>query len=299
MRPAMPGLVERLYRGLPILRELFQIRDSLRHELSAFRVVELMREWELDLEQHPRYGDPRRLLRYAFQVNSQSGEDGILYEIFRRIGATDRVFLEIGLGDGLESNTAFLLALGWRGYWIDTDGAFVRTLAGRGIGADRVRTAVTSVTRENAAPLLASLGVPREFDLLSLDIDQNTYYVWEGLREYRPRVVVIEYNAALPASLDWKVAYDPHRTWDGTQNFGASLKALERLGRGLGYSLVGCDLAGTNAFFVRDDLVGDKFAAPFTSENHHEPVRYALLHRRGHRRGILDLGVMDDAGARR
>jgi hypothetical protein len=291
MRAAMPGLVERFYRGLPILRELFQIRDSLRHELSAIRVVQLMRDWELELERHPRYGDPRRLQRYAFQVNSQSGEDGILHEIFRRIGTTDRVFVEIGLGDGLESNTAFLLALNWRGTWIDSDGAFEATLARRGIGPDRVRCAVSSVTRENVAPLLNSLGVPREFDLLSLDIDQNTYYVWEGLREYRPRVVVIEYNAALPADLDWKVAYDPRRMWDETQNFGASLKALEGLGRDLGYALVGCDLAGTNAFFVRAELAGDQFAAPFTAENHHEPVRYALLHRRGHRRGILDAGT--------
>jgi hypothetical protein len=298
MRPAMPGLLERFYRGLPVVRELFQIRDSVRHELSAFRMVQLMREWELELEQHPRYGDPRRLLRYAFQVNSQSGEDGILYEIFRRIGTSDRVFVEMGLGDGLESNTAFLIALNWRGYWIDSNGAFSRTLAGRGIGADRVRCSVTSVTRENAAPLLKSLGVPPEFDLLSLDIDQNTYYVWEGLREYRPRVVVIEYNAALPADLDWKVAYDAQRSWDGTQNFGASLKALERLGRDLGYVLVGCDLAGTNAFFVRGDLAGEKFAAPFTAENHYEPVRYALLHRRGHRRGILDLGVAKEPGSR-
>jgi len=284
-------LIEKFYRGLPVVRELFQIRDSLRHELSTLKTIQLMRDWELDLERHPRYGDPRRLPRYSFQVNSQSGEDGILHEIFRRIGSGDRVFVEIGLEDGLESNTAFLLAKGWRGYWIDSDAAFQRTLAEYGIGPDLVRSAVSFVTRENVASLLRSLSVPREFDLLSIDIDQNTYYAWEALREYRPRVVVIEYNAALPPDLDWKVAYDPRRLWDGSQNFGASLKALELLGRRLEYALVGCDLAGTNAFFVREDLAGENFAAPFTAENHHEPVRYALLHRRGHRRGLLDAGT--------
>jgi len=284
----MQGLLKRFYRSLPIVRELFQIRDSLRHELSALKAVQLMREWELELERHPRYGDPRRVPRYSFQVNSQSGEDGILHEIFRRIGSGDRVFVEIGLADGLECNTAFLLAQNWRGYWIDSSGAFQRTLAQSGVGPGRVRSAVAFVTRENVAPLLQSLGAPREFDLLSIDIDQNTYYAWSALREYRPRVVVIEYNAALPPDLDWKVAYDPRRVWDGTQNFGASLKALELLGREMGYELVGCDLAGTNAFFVREDLVGEKFAAPFTAENHYEPMRYALLQRRGHQRGILD-----------
>ena len=37
--------------------------------------------------------------------------------------------------------------------------------------------------------------------------------------------------------------------------------ALERLGRRKGYTLVGCDSRGVNAFFVRDDLCAGRFAA--------------------------------------
>jgi hypothetical protein len=54
------------------------------------------------------------------------------------------------------------------------------------------------------------------------------------------------------------------------------------------YSLVGCDLGGTNAFFVRNDLLGDKFAAPFTSENHYEPPRYFLIRREAHSTAFSD-----------
>jgi len=50
----------------------------------------------------------------------------------------------------------------------------------------------------------------------------------------------------------------------------------------LGYSLVGCDLTGINAFFVRDDLVKDRFPGPFTSENHYESPRYDLRFRFAH-----------------
>jgi hypothetical protein len=265
------------------------VRDSLRHEIANLHAVQLTQLLDMEGSRHPRYGDPRRLLRYSLQVNSQSGEDGILHEIFRRIGETDRTFVEVGVGDGTENNTAFLLALGWSGFWIDGSGAFRATLRRHSVPAERLRGAVAFVRRETIAPLFAQLGVPAEFDLLSLDVDQNTYYVWEGLGGYRPRVVVIEYNAAIPADVDWKVAYDGDRVWDGSQNFGASLKALERLGRERGYALVGCDMAGTNAFFVREDLVEDRFLAPFTAENHFEPVRYRLLHRWGHRRALLDL----------
>ena len=142
--------------------------------------------------------------------------------------------------------------------------------------------------RENISALFEQLGVPKEFDLLSLDIDQNTYYAWEGLRGFRSRVVVVEYNAAIPPDVDWKVRYDSNRKWNGTQNFGASLKAFEILGRQFGYSLVGCELLGANAFFVRDDLLAGKFAEPFTSENHYEPPRYSMWHRRCHPPSILD-----------
>jgi hypothetical protein len=149
------------------------------------------------------------------------------------------------------------------------------------------------VDKENIAEHLEKLGVPREIDLLSLDIDQNTYHVWEALHEFSPRVVVVEYNAAVPPDIEWKVHYVPDRRWDGTQNFGASLKAFEVLGNRLGYRLVGCDFNGVNAFFVRSDLVADSFAAPFTAENHYEPPRYSCIHRTAHPPGILDRWEVD------
>ena len=73
--------------------------------------------------------------------------------------------------------------------------------------------------------------------------------------------------------------------WDGSNFSGASLGALAALGHEKGYALVGCSLAGVNAFFVREDLVGESFCAPFSAENHYEPPRYFLYHRPGHRRG--------------
>jgi len=102
-------------------------------------------------------------------------------------------------------------------------------------------------------------------------------------------VIVVEYNAAWPPSIDWKVDYDPSATFDGTLYFGASLKAFELLGRELGYSLVGCNLAGVNAFFVRSDLCGEHFLGPFSAENHFEPARYWLLKPRGASDGNLPL----------
>lgn len=262
---------------------------EVRAATNNINTANVIRLVDFELDRNPRYNDERRLLKFGFQVNSQNAEDGMIHEIFRRIGVGRRVFAEIGISDGTENNTAFLLSQGWTGFWVDGDQTFRRMLSARAdLQGDCVKSVVSFVTKENVAGLFAQLGVPEEFDLLSLDIDQNTYYAWEGLSMYRPRAVVVEYNALLPPDIDWKVHYESNRVWNGTSNFGASLKAFELLGRQLGYELVGCDLIGVNAFFVRSDLVGDRFAAPFTAENHYEPPRYALSHRRGHRTAILD-----------
>jgi hypothetical protein len=284
------NLIRKFYSRLPVIREMKQIRNVLSQLRSEFKGFESVRLLEFELKDHARYGDPKRLLRHAFQVSSSSGEDGIIQEIFRRVNSAGRVFVEIGAGDGTENNTSFLLSLGWTGFWLDAQEEFLNTIRKRqDLNNGCVRGLAAFVTKENIATLFAQLEVPTEFDLLSIDVDQNTYHVWEGLATYKPRVVVIEYNASLPPGIDWKVHYEPNRVWDGSINFGASLKALELLGKKLGYCLVGCEFCGANAFFVRDDLVAPElFSEPFTAENHFEPPRYALANRLGHLPAVLD-----------
>src|SRR5476649_1423161 len=66
-----------------------------------------------------RYSDPLSLARFQAQVYSQNGEDGMIAEIFRRIGCESKFFVEIGIEDGLQNNTRFLLEQGWQGVWIE------------------------------------------------------------------------------------------------------------------------------------------------------------------------------------
>jgi hypothetical protein len=238
----------------------------------------------------PKYQDVKRLGRYEHKVFSQSGEDGILAEIFRRIGTTGKVFAECAPGDGRENNTVYWLTRGWTGLWIEGNRRHVQAIRerfSRRITEGALRLQHEFVTAENVEGLLDKASLPKSFDLLSIDIDRNDYWVWQGIRECHPRVVVIEYNAIFPPGCDWVVDYAPDATWDETSNCGASLSALERLGTEKGYRLVGCTLAGTNAFFVAADLAGDHFCAPFTAENHYEPPRYYLTARKsGHRRSV-------------
>jgi hypothetical protein len=200
---------------------------------------------------------------YEKKVRSQNGEDGMIEEIFRRIGAADRFFVEFGVQDGLECNTAHLsLDKDWSGLLIEGNERFYRSLCVNYAQHHKVRTAHQFVTRENIAVIFQYYAVPAEFDFLSVDIDGNDYWVWMALAAYRPRVVVIEYNAAFPPPRKAVIEYNPKFVWNGTSYFGASLSSLAALGKRLGYALVGADLRGVNAFFIREDLLD---AAKFTA----------------------------------
>ncbi len=188
---------------------------------------------------------------YEERVFSQNGEDGVLRELLLRVGTPERFVVEIGAGDGSENNsTLWLERYGWSGLLIEGDAAGAERLAAR---FDRGRN-VTVVARRIDLPALDETlrehYVPVGFDLLSIDTDGNDYWYWERMAAWRPRIVVIEYNASRGPDDDWVMPYDADHRWKGDTVFGASLAALARLGTSLGYALAGCDTSGVNAFFV-------------------------------------------------
>ena len=256
-----------------------QIALALNHiaNFSAATVqMDLHRFWTETLAQ-PRYADPKRLLRHGFKVYSQHDEDGIIQEIFRRIGATKRTFVEFGVETGIECNTVKLLIEGWRGLWIESTAQACKNISSTfdAFLKDRRLTLNQSlVTAENINTLIKSADLDGEIDLLSIDIDFNDYWVWKAVQIVKPRVVVIEYNAGLRPPLSLTVPYQPNHAGGGTNFFGASLEALVRLGCTKGYRVVGCNISGSNAFFVRDDLCADRFIEPATAEEHYEPPRH-------------------------
>jgi hypothetical protein len=90
--------------------------------------------------------------------------------------------------------------------------------------------------------ILAETPIPREFDVLSIDIDGNDYHVWNAIERYRPNVVVIEYNPTIPSAVNFVQKADMR------VNHGSSILALVRLAGHKGYELVSA--TQHNCFFV-------------------------------------------------
>lgn len=198
--------------------------------------------------------------------------------------------------DGLECNSHYLLFRGWKGLWIEgslSEYQGILSKFGPVVSAGILSVENSFITKENINQLLSKRGFSEDIDLLSIDIDGNDYHVWKEISVVFPRVVCIEYNAKFPPDCEWIMPYFSAHIWQGNDRHGASLKALELLGREKGYQLVGTNVTGVNAFFVRQDLAADLFPMPATAENLYNAPNYQLKHLSGHpsEACLLDCGV--------
>lgn len=89
------------------------------------------------------------------RVYSQNGEDGILEEILRRVGAESRYFVEFGVGSGSECNCARLaLEEGWHGLFLEVDPPSFKQLEERYRNVSGIKCVRSSVTSSNIEQLL-------------------------------------------------------------------------------------------------------------------------------------------------
>ena len=230
------------------------------------------------VQDHHRWWQARDLRAYELKVYSQNGEDGILKEILRRIGVRHRFFVEFGVETGAECNCARLARdEGWAGVFLEASPELFAGLQANYRPFGAVRCQQAAVTSRNIEDLLAAHQVPTDFDVLSIDIDGNDYWVWKAITRWQPRVVIIEYNAAHPPPVKWVMRENPDHRWNGTNYFGASLTSLSLLGREKGYTLVGTDSRGVNAFFVRCELVNPEQFVDTALFYHYSPFNHPAL----------------------
>lgn len=200
----------------------------------------------------------KKLGIFEQNFTSQGGEDGIIKAIFDKIGRTNKFCIEFGI-HSTQGNTIHLSRKGWNCLWMDG-----------GRGGKNIKKEF--ITPKNVEDLFRKYKVPKEFDLLSIDIDSNDYWVWKAIKKYSPRVVVIEYNSNIPPTESKTIKYDINMRWNCIDDYyGASLLALYKLGKSKNYTLIGCNSLGINAFFVRNDLIKNNFQIKSVEEAYNPP----------------------------
>lgn len=202
------------------------------------------------------------LRRAGFKVFSQWDEDGIIQYLISKIPIESRTFIEFGVENYEESNTRFLLLNNhWQGLVLDASAADIEYIRGDRIHWQYDLQAERAwITRENIDALVASAGFSEDVGLLSIDLNGNDYWIWEAVRSVRPRIAIIEYNSLLglePITVPYREDFDRNAAHYSNLYYGSSLAALHRLAQSKGYILIGSNVWGHNAFFVRSDVAGE------------------------------------------
>jgi hypothetical protein len=200
---------------------------------------------------------------YEFKVFSQWGEDGIIQHLIGKLDIVNRTFIEFGVEDFFESNCRYLLMKDyWQGFVIDGSSANIARLkSSYFFWKYPLQARASFVTRENVASLLEESGFDQDVGILSIDIDGVDFYVLEKLDAWRPRILIVEYNGIFGSRRAVSVPYSPDfrrsaQHWSNLY-YGASLRAFHHLASSRNYALVGVNSAGSNAFFVRRDVLNE------------------------------------------
>lgn len=192
----------------------------------------------------------KSLKDFGRNIYSQFGEDGILEKILEKVEVKSKVAVEFGAWDGYHySNTANLWTNGWKGILIEGITSRYETLKQNTKDYDCICiNAYVKPSGDNSLEsIIEDSGVGFDIGVLSIDIDGNDYWIFHGLQNIRPCIVICEYNPTIPAEIDLYAEYGNY--------FGASASALKRVATEKGYQLVA--VTDTNCFFVLNELCRD------------------------------------------
>jgi hypothetical protein len=199
------------------------------------------------------------LSEVEFQVFSQFGDDGIIQYLIDKLPITNKTFIEFGVENYTEANTRFLLINNyWSGMVMDGDASNISQIKnGQIYSFYDLRAIQCFITKDNINDILNSSGFKKEVGILSIDIDGNDYWVWEAIKGWEPQIIICEYNSLFgfdePVTIPYKSEFV--RGVASPFNFyGTSLKAAYLLAKERGYFFVGCNSAGNNAYFIKEQL---------------------------------------------
>jgi hypothetical protein len=189
-------------------------------------------------------------------IYSQFGEDGVIGKIFSIIKDQDHWCVEFGASDGITGSNTYNLInnFNWNGVLIEADSNVFKKLKETYNNSKNVTLINKFVEFEGKNVLdsiLQETNIPKNFDLLSIDIDGNDYYIWNSVKQFKPKVVLIEFNQTIPNHIDFI------QKKDVSVHHGSSILSFVKLGKKLGYELVAT--TDINAFFVEKsyfDLFG-------------------------------------------
>lgn len=183
-----------------------------------------------------------------YEGHSQKKQHCYIKFIFDNIGSTNKYYVDVGAYDGVTNSNVIDLKLhsGWDGLMLDNN-----------LEDNALNLHKHSVTKDNICDLFERYNVPKEFDLLSLDIDGMDYWILSVILEkYSPRLIVVESNVRFLPSESKVLRYREDYCWDGLNWYGASPLAFRKLSNNFDYTPV--YILNDDLFIIRNDELSEE-----------------------------------------
>lgn len=202
--------------------------------------------------------DYKNPISWEFSGFSQSGGDGIIDVLTRKLLNPNRYFIEIGANDGIENNTAWL-AFARRYTGIMAEG--IPRLSKRSnyiLGPLCLVDCLNLFVNKDNINVIKEKALCMDPDVFSLDIDGIDYYVAKAFLEtgFRPKIISVEYNSVFGPSKSITIEYSENIHIERKKGqcpvayWGCSLNGWKTLFSKYGYKFITVDSNGVDAFFV-------------------------------------------------
>lgn len=220
----------------------------------------------------------------GYKAYSQNDEDGIIESIFKDIGIKNKIFIEIGIGNGIENNSHNLILQNWKGIWIDSNNKIIKKLQKIINNNKKLIIENKKITKENINEIinkslfnLLKNKDSNNIDFFSIDIDSLDVFCVEILNTIKPRLICIEYNAKFPPPLELSVDPNLDKEWIHDDYYGASLSFIVNILSKKGYKLISTNITGSNAFFVSKEYYNKCKTKNQTIDQLYMPPNYNLF----------------------
>jgi len=186
--------------------------------------------------------------------------------VLKRLSIRKGWFCEFGAWNGKKFSNTYHLIKGsdnWKGVMIEGDKKKYKSLEKNMSKENNEITTINKFVKEKGKDsvdeILTTTKIPKEFDLLSIDVDGPDYHIWKSMKEYRPKVVVIEINSEIgphikfvsnmrfngryeinPDITKHRPNFDKVRKWEKIRLFGTSFMSMVELGYEKEYTPVSC-----------------------------------------------------------
>jgi hypothetical protein len=144
--------------------------------------------------------------KYKKNFFSQNGEDGVILELLKKLKLKKKILwcCEFGAWDGIHGSNTFNLVkkYNFKAVYIEGDKnrfkdllktkkKYSKIIAFNNF-VDWKKKSINSLYK-----ILKKTKIPKDFEILSIDIDSYDLNVWKSLIYYRPKIVIIEINSGI------------------------------------------------------------------------------------------------------